>query len=128
MIGGKVLDIPALIDLVYGKTEYMRALAYVMATQGDTLAVPATALAVTAARIPDDARSELAWAVDSAIVVVPPLDTPAAYAVADIARDLDEDIVTGHIAHLARTRGWPVITTQPAERWHWLGIPTELLP
>lgn len=130
IVGGRVLDVPALVDLATGRSAYMRALAYVTATQGHTLAVPAAALCRAAALVDDAACAELAWAVESASVIVLPLDASGALDGGALARaGLDGDVAAAHVACAAVARGWPVVTSaEAAARWRTLHIETETLP
>jgi hypothetical protein len=130
VITGWILDVPAVMDLALRRTQYMGALAYVTAIRGYVLAVPATALAAAAADVDDPGRSQLAWAAESASVVVVPLDATTALDTGAVARQhLVGHVVHGQIAHEAQRRSWPILTDETgAARWRALGLDTETLP
>lgn len=130
-LAGRILDAPALLDLASRRSHYMRALAAVFAQRGHTLAVPATTLAQAGVLAGERGVQELAWAIESASVIVIPLDDRNALDVAATAREaaLDGDVLAAQVAHASRQRGWPVITSPAnAPRWRALGIDAETLP
>jgi hypothetical protein len=61
-VGGRVLDVPALLDAATGATEYMRALLAVMTRQGYTVAVPSVVRVRAAGQLATAAElAELDW-------------------------------------------------------------------
>lgn len=113
MIGGKVVDASALAALVRGRPSAVAWFATAKTT-GLTLYLPALALAEVRAVRPD-AASELAEALGHPSVVLGELDALG-------AREVDQLLVVadifdgcaGHVIHVARTRGWPALSADPA--------------
>jgi hypothetical protein len=101
--------------------------------EGMTLSVPAAALAAAWAAAGPLGRLFLDQLLDVPVVVVDPLDGPAARMVGAVLGlpsvpgryPLDQ----GHVVAVARGRGWPIISTDPT----WLlrlepNVDVELLP
>lgn len=126
---GRVLDVPAVIDLGTGRTRYMAATAYRANQRGDTLAVPAAAYAAALADVDDIDGRRIRDALAHAVVTVLPLEGPAAGDVGALARDLRLSIPAAHVAHSAWVRGWPIITrAEDAPAWRALGFTVEPIP
>lgn len=129
-VSGRVLDVPALVDLATGRSQHMRALVGFVAARGYSLVAPATALAKAAAVADERGLQELAWAVESASVVVLALDERNAFSIGDAARKVGiRDVVDAHIAGAAADRGWPIVTSaECAAKWRTLGLAVQSLP
>ncbi|MCW2858841.1 MAG: hypothetical protein JWP48_549 [Actinoallomurus sp.] len=129
-LSGRVLDVPALVDLATGRSQHMRALVGFVADRGYSLVAPATALAKAAAVTDERGLQELAWAVESASVVVLALDARNAFVIGDAARQAGiRDVVDAHIARAAADRGWPIVTSaEAAVKWRTLGLAVQSLP
>jgi hypothetical protein len=129
-LSGRVLDVPALVDLATGRSQHMRALVGFVAARGYSLVAPATALAKAAVVADERGLQELAWAVESASVVVLVLDENVAFTIGDVARRAGiRDVVDAHIARAAADRGWPIVTSaEAAEKWKRLGLAVQSLP
>jgi predicted nucleic acid-binding protein len=112
VIGGKVLDASALAALARRRVS---ALVWfdIAPTLGLTLYLPSLALAEVRAVRPD-AAPLLADLLTHPSVVVGELDAAAARQVDQLLLDADVfDACAGHCVHVARSRGWPVLTADP---------------
>jgi hypothetical protein len=129
-LSGRVLDVPALIDLATGRSQHMRALVGFVAARGYSLVAPATALAKAAVVADERGLQELAWAVENASVVVLALDERNAFTISDAARKVGiRDVVDAHIAGAAADRGWPIVTSaECALKWKTFGLAVQSLP
>lgn len=116
MIGGRVLDASALLDLATGATAYGRAVVDVAIEQGIVLAVPTVALSSAWSLLDERERPLLELLLDLPVVVVEPL-TPAA------ARDVGFLAYGGggpgvldlaHAVQVARARSWAILTAEVA--------------
>ena len=117
MIGGRVLDATALVDAATGGTIYIRSFVNVAVAQGIVLTVPTTALQDAWARTPPDAHPSLEVLLGLSVVVVDDLTEDAARSAGIAGRDARGGRYTttaAHVVHSAVTRGWPILTTDPA--------------
>lgn len=118
MIGGRVLDPSALLDLASGRTVYARALVSTAVQVGLVLAVPAVALAEAWAEVEPAGRPFLNLLEDRAVVLVDALTDSAARSVGLLVAESDpavrSTLGTAHAVQVALTRGWPVVTGRPA--------------
>ncbi len=117
MIGGKVLDASALAALARRRHS---ALVWfdIAPTLGLTLYLPSLALAEVHAVRPD-AAPLLADLLTHPSVIVGELDAATADQVDQLLLDADVfDGCAGHVAHVARTRGWPALTADPGRLRH----------
>ena len=116
MIGGRVLDTTALLDVATGGTIYARAFVDVAIEQGIVLAVPATALQDAWAATPTGDRPSLDVLLALPVTVVENLTREAARAAGTAGHD---DVggcygtTAAHVVHAALTRGWPILTRDP---------------
>src|SRR3954464_12886631 len=95
----------------------MRALVGFVAARGYSLVAPATALAKAAVVADERGLQELAWAVESASVVVLALDERNAFIIGDAARQAGiRDVVDAHIARAAADRARPIAATAEGGR------------
>lgn len=121
MIAGFVADLPVITQLLAGEagpaTEAMEAIA----DEGDTVLVPVTVL-IQAAIIMDPPPEQFMWLYGFRAIQVANLDAKDAFPVVGQARFAPRpyEIPThqAHTAHLATSRGWPILTADPAG---WLG-------
>jgi hypothetical protein len=129
-VSGRVLDVPALVDLATGRSQHMRALVGFVAARGYSLVAPATALAKAAVLADERGLQELSWAVESASVVVLALDERNTFMISDAARQVGiRDVVDAHIAGAATDRGWPIVTSaECAPKWKAYGLAVQSLP
>ncbi len=130
-LGGRVLDVPALLDAASGASEYMRAWLAVMTRRGYTVAVPSTVRAAAAARLTTAGElAELDWFCSGGAVVEVPVQAADAAELDQLAKDCFGGETAGAQAALvARRRGWPVITSEEREPgFAAAGVSAELLP
>ncbi len=108
----------------------MRALVGFVAVRGYSLVAPAAALAKAATSADERGLQELAWAVESASVVVLALDERTALTIGHVARRAGiRDIVDAHVARAAADRGWPIVTSRDAApKWQAMGLTVQCLP
>jgi predicted nucleic acid-binding protein len=112
VIGGKVLDASFVAALVRGS---LAAGAWLDTARLAGLALYLPTLALTEVRaVCPDAGGELAELLGHPGVVLGELDAAAAAQVEQLLTEAGVfDALAGHIAHVARTRGWPVVTADP---------------
>lgn len=115
-IGGRVLDVGALIDIADRRSVYGGALITTALSTGVVLALPATAVAAARTRLTDAGRARLHIMADLWVVVVDPLTWEVAEDVGDLLATTDgtEDLAAAHAARLGLRRGWRVLTDRPA--------------
>jgi hypothetical protein len=116
VIGGRVLDATAVLDLATGTSIYGQALLSIAAEQAIPLAIPAVALQAAWQRAPVQGRPWLELLPELPTVVVLALgaaDARDAGMLAAAAQRPDAAPGTAHAVHIARHRGWPVVTTDP---------------
>lgn len=116
MIGGRVLDVTAVVGFSTGQSVYAEALVMTAIEENIVLAVPSAALARACALIPRGHELGLDVLLGLPCTVVDSLDTARARALGALLQQGDEpggDIATGHVVHCARQRGWPVVTRDP---------------
>ena len=115
MIGGVVLDTTALADLAENRTPYASEVVdYAIATLR-TIAIPTTVLMECWARIPEQSQVFLATFIAKPVVTVHDLDEATAIDAGELAAACAPDTLAGtmHAVHLARGRGWPLLTAEP---------------
>jgi hypothetical protein len=130
-VGGRVLDVPALVDAATGATKYMRALLAVMTRHGYTVAVPSAVRPGAAGQLATAAEmAELDWSCAVGTVLEIPLAATDASQLEHLAKDhFGGDTAQAHAALIARRRAWPVITTEArAAGFRSAGTEVELLP
>ncbi len=113
MIGGRVLDVNAIVDYATARAVYMAAFVRVAIEQTIGLAIPVTALTQAWQQVPPEGRSGIEELLGRPEVVIDELDTATAADVGLLLHATDQvDVVAGHVAWSAVRRGWPVITTE----------------
>lgn len=130
-VGGRVLDVPALLDAATGRTEYMRAVIYLAQVRGDTLAVPSAVRARAAVQLTASAElAELDWSCGSGAVLEIPLAAADAGELDQFAKEhFGGETAAAHAALIARRRAWPVITSEQRAPWfRAAGLDAEILP
>lgn len=131
VLGGRVLDVPALLDAATGSSQYMRAWLVVMTRCGYTVAVPSAVRARAAAQMVSAAElAELDWFCGGGTVLEIPLTAADAGTLDALAKDsFSSDTAAAHAALTAQRRGWPIITSENrAPSFHAVGVDTEILP
>ncbi len=116
MIGGRVLDVTAIVGFATGQSVYTEALVMTAIEENIVLTVPSTALARASALIPPGHELGLDVLLGLPCTVVDALDTARARSVGALVAqggDPRGDIAAAHVAHCAQRRGWPVLTSDP---------------
>ena len=114
VIGGRVLDPTAILDISTGRSLYGRTMVDVALRLGIVLAVPAVALMEAWAGTDRDSRPLLVEFRALPVVVLEHLDGESAEAVGGLAADRGGPASgVAHAVWVARRRGWSVITGDP---------------
>ena len=116
MIGGRVLDVTAVVGFSAGQSVYVEALVMTAIEENIVLAIPSAVLARASALIPRGHELGFDVLLGLPCTVMDPLDTVQACAVGAILEHSGEprgDIAAAHVVHCARQRGWPVVTGEP---------------
>lgn len=128
MIGGRVLDVTAVVGFSTGQSVYTEALVMTAIEENIVLTIPPTALARASALIPRGHELGLDVLLGLPCTVVDALDAVQARALGALLQQGGEpqgDIAAAHIVHCARRRGWPVVTSDP-EPLHTLDSSIEI--
>lgn len=118
MIGGRVLDVSALVDYGTGRV-YVRALVGAAVRSGGlVLAVPASALVAARGQFSENGRAALDELVALAPVVVVGLTSEVAARSGDLLararrRPGGDAVAVAQVAFTSRVRAWPVVTSEP---------------
>ena len=128
MIGGRVLDGSFLIAFASRSSVYAEAAVWAAMDRGVVLVVPSTATAVAAAQLTGKDLPVLEVLLALPVTVADELTTARARVVAEVAAELDTDLLTAHVVACARDREWPVITAEPDRYCGRAGVETEPLP
>jgi hypothetical protein len=111
VIGGWVLDADALTGFATGSSVYVQALVWTAVEENVVLAVPATVLAQSVARINERDQPALTVLLDLPVTIVDDLErqraTDVGHLLAVVAGD---DLALGHAVRCAQQRGWPLVT------------------
>jgi hypothetical protein len=116
VIGGRVLDVSAVLDLATGTSVYGQALLHHANDAGIVLAVPAGALQAAWQQAEIPGRPWLDLLADLPTVMVIALDGVAARDCGLLAAEAglpDAPAGTVHAVELAVRRSWPLVTTDP---------------
>jgi hypothetical protein len=116
VIGGVVLDATALGDLAESRTPYAGEVVDYAISTLRTIAIPTTVLMECWARVPEQSQVFLATFIAKPVVTVHDLDEASAIDAGELAAAVDaRDAPAGtmHAVHLARGRGWPILTAEP---------------
>ena len=115
MIGGRVLDVSAIVGFCTGQSVYAEALVMTAIEENIVLSIPA-ALARACGVIPRGHELGVDVLLGLPCAIVDPLDTAQARALGALvgqSGDPDRDIAAAHVVHCAQQRGWPVVTNDP---------------
>lgn len=119
VLGGFVLDAPALAALGGEANIYATTWADRAAVHGIVLLVPAAALSEAwqqLRRAGDDHDEQMRELLASPMIVVEALDESEAGRAGEVVRgrDLEPDVSAAHVVTCARTRNWPVLSADAA--------------
>jgi hypothetical protein len=111
VIGGRVLDTSAVVQFASNTSIYMQSAVWVALEESLVLAIPATSLTEAWARADPADHDALEVLLGLPVTVIDPLNATETRPVGELlARAAAADLRAGHVAHVARGRGWPVIT------------------
>lgn len=128
MIGGRVLDTSAVVQFASTSSIYMQSAVWVALEESLVLVVPATSLTEAWAQTDPADHDALAVLLGLPITIIDPLDAAQAHDVGQLMT-AGVDVRVGQVAHVARSRDWPVITAAPeALRRLDVGLTVEELP
>jgi hypothetical protein len=113
-VSNRVLDVPALMDVAIGKTQFMRARWHVAREVASTLVVPWCVAAEAARQLDANGRAELRSALAAPMVVLGSQDFASA---ADCGHLIDRaggtaGLDAAQVVWEAARRGWPVVTDE----------------
>jgi hypothetical protein len=116
VIGGRVLDTGAVVQFATNSSIYMQSAVWVALEESLVLAIPATSLTEAWAQADPASHDALEVLLGLPITVIDPLDAARAAPVGRLlaAAPAAGELRAGHVAHVARRRGWPVITATAA--------------
>ena len=128
MIGGRVLDVSFLVAFATRTSVYAEAAVWAAVDRGVVLVVPSSVAAMAAAQLTVKDMPVLEVLLALPVTVADDLTSVRARAVAEVAAQLGNDLVTAHVVTCARDRGWPVITGEPDRYRGRAGVEVEPLP
>jgi hypothetical protein len=109
MIGGLVVDTSAIVQFASSTSVYAQAAAWYAVAESAVLVVPATALTEAWAQVAPRHRDALDVLLGLPVTIVTDLGNTQAGPIGQLMAGRG-DIRVGHVAHTARSRGWPVLT------------------
>lgn len=116
MIGGRVLDVSAIVGFATARSVYAEALVMTAIEESIVLLVPSATLARAAALIPAGHHLGVDVLLGLPCTIVDDLDTAQARTLGDFLQQHGQpgvDIATAHVVQCARHREWPVVTDDP---------------
>jgi hypothetical protein len=115
VIGGRVLDTSAVVQFASNTSIYMQSAVWVALEESLVLAIPATSLTEAWAQANPAGHDALEVLLGLPITVIDPLDAAQTRPVGELlAAAPAAALRAGHVAYVARRRGWPVITAAAA--------------
>ena len=114
MIGGRVLDLSALLSFARQSSVYAAALVWTAVEEDIVLLVPSTAISLAWAQLDAVAEPLLEVLVGLPIVVVDDLTRARGREIGDWLRPCTARLDIAHAAVCAGERGWPLVTAEPA--------------
>jgi hypothetical protein len=116
VIGGRVLDTSAVVQFASNTSIYMQSAVWVALEESLVLAIPATSLAEAWARAAPTGHDALEVLLGLPITMIDPLDAAQTEPVGKLlaAASAAAHLRAGHVVHVARRRGWQVITAAAA--------------
>ena len=115
MIGGRVLDLSALLSFARQNSLYAAALVWTAVEEDIVLLTPATAVGLAWAQLDGVARPVLDVLLGLPIAVVDDLTRSRSLEVGEYLASHRIRLDAAHAAVCARERGWPLVTAEPAE-------------
>lgn len=127
MIGGRVLDLSALLAFGRQDSIYASALVWTAVEEDIVLLVPSTASSLAWAQLDGTGQPVLEVLLGLPVTVQDDLNAERAREIGQVLRDSDARIDIAHAALCSRRRGWPLVTGEP-EAYNALTIPLEIEP
>lgn len=123
MIGGRVLDVSALVAFARGTSGYAAAAVWTAVEEPIVLIVPSTAVAAAWAGLAEEHHPVLDVLLHLPVTVIDNLDESRARAVGQLGGHQ----VDAHAIVCAQERGWPLLTADPARyaRYEQTGVDLE---
>jgi hypothetical protein len=113
VIGGRVLDLSALLAFARQDSIYVSALVWTAVEEDIVLLVPSTSSSLAWAQLDEHAQPVFEVLLDLPITVADDLDAGRARALGQLLRGRNVRIDFAHAALCSRLRGWPLITGEP---------------
>lgn len=113
-MSNRVLDVPALLDVATGKTQFMRARWHVARELSSTLLVPWCVAAEAARALDNNGLDELRHVLAAPMVVLSPNSASSALICGRMTGRVTSPIAwdAAQVVHESTTRGWPVVTSE----------------
>lgn len=127
MIGGRVLDLSALLAFSRRESVYADAVVWTAVEEDIVLLVPSTSSSLAWAHLDDHAHPVLEVLLGLPIAVADTLDAGRAREIGQLLRGRDVRIDIAHAAACSIQRGWPLVTAEP-ERYAALDVALEIEP
>jgi hypothetical protein len=116
VIGGRVLDVTAIVGFCTGQSVYAEALVMTAIEENIVLTIPSAALARACALIHPGHELGVDVLLGLPCTVMDPLETTQARALGALVQQSgmpSHDLAAAHVVHCAQRRGWPVVTSDP---------------
>jgi hypothetical protein len=126
VIGGRVLDVSAIVAFAAGRSVYAAALVWTAVEEGVVLVLPSTAVAMAWAQVPEKDHPVLEVLLKLPVSVADDLTAARARAIGVLGGDQ----LHAHALLCAQERGWPLVTAD-AGRYAGIdlaGVEIEQLP
>jgi hypothetical protein len=125
VIGGRVLDLSALVAFARQDSVYASALIWTAVEEDIVLLVPSTASSLAWAALDEGAHPVLEVLFGLPITVADDLDAQRAREIGQLLRGRDARIDVAHAALCSLRRSWPLVTGEP-EAYAALNVPLEI--
>lgn len=127
MIGGRVLDLSALLALARRDSIYADALVWTAVEEDIVLLVPSSASSLAWGHLEERGQPVLEVLLGLPVAVVDDLDAGRAREIGQLLRGRGARIDVAHAAVCSRQRGWPLVTAEP-DVYSALGTSLEIEP
>ena len=127
MIGGRVLDLSALVAFARQDSVYASALIWTAVEEDIVLLVPSSASSLAWAQLDEGVHPVLEVLFGLPVTVEDDLDGRRAREIGQLLRGRDARIDVAHAALCSLHRSWPLVTGEP-EAYAALNVPLEIEP
>ena len=124
MIGGRVLDLSALLSFAEQSSVYAAALVWTAVEEDIVLLAPSSAISLAWSRLDPATEPVLEVLVGLPNVVVDDLTRARSREIGEWLRGQTARLDIAHAAVCAVQRGWPIVTAEPTA---YVGAPTDLV-